>query len=215
MSKHFVIEGDKFGRWTVIQALGSILDNGVYKTAVMVKCECGKERRHFVSVLKNRLSTSCGCFRKENASLIIKGRTHKHGLSKHPLYQIWRGMKCRCYNENDKAYKDYGGRGVFVCDEWIDDFKCFYSWAISNGWAEGLLNDRKDNDREYSPSNCRFVTDAVSLRNRRNNVNVTFNSETKCITDWAIQIGVSCTSLKKRINKWGIQRALTTPKITV
>lgn len=210
--KHFVIDGDRFGRWTVVQNLGSILDNKVYKTAVLVRCDCGNQRNHFISVLKKGLSKSCGCLRKEKAAEAIKNRTHKHNLSKHPLFQVWRGMKARCYNMKNKWYKDYGERGIYVCAEWVNNFKEFYDWAVNNGWELGLINDRKDNDREYSPSNCRFVTDAVSVRNTRRNHNIEFNNEKKCVTDWAISLNISVAALNKRIKKWGIEKALTTSK---
>lgn len=205
--------GQRFGRWTVIEDLGVLYDNGTNKSAVMVKCDCGKIRRHFIHLLVNGISKSCGCFRKENASILISKRKHKHNLSKHPLFHIWTGMKTRCYNEKDKSYKRYGGRGIKMCDEWKNDFLTFYNWAINNGWKKGLINDRENNDGSYCPDNCRFITDAVSVRNRSNNINLTFNGVTKCITDWANEIGICTPSLKKRIKKWGLDRALTTPKI--
>lgn len=93
----------------------------------------------------------------------------KHGLRKHPLYNIWIMMKKRCYNKNDKDYSGYGGRGITVTRIWIEDFKSFYNWAMSNGWERGLQIDRRDNDGHYSPSNCRITTGAVNCQNRRNN----------------------------------------------
>lgn len=212
MLKQKVEIGQKFGRWTVIEDLGSIRDKYALKSAVLVKCECGSIKRHFLTVLKNGLSSSCGCFRRENARSLICNREHKHMLSKHPLYQIWRGMKCRCLNETDKAYEGYGGRGITICEEWRSNFKAFYDWAIQNGWRKGLINDRRDNNKGYSPENCRFVIDSVSLRNTRRNVVIEYNGKTMVITDWANELKISVASLKKRIKKWGKERALTTPK---
>lgn len=233
MAKHFVLDSAKkevkkedlvrnqketelvgkvFGRWTIIKDLGFIQDKYARKRKVCVKCECGNQREHFYVVLKNGLSTSCGCFRIQSQGERAKKQV-KHSLSKHPLFQLWRGMKGRCLNPNDKGFKAYGGRGITVCDEWVNDFKAFYDWAMANGWEKGLLNDRRDNDKGYSPENCRFVTPMISSRNTRMNNNITFNGVTKCITDWAKDVGVSATSMKKRIEKWGVEKAVTTPKI--
>lgn len=88
-----------------------------------------------------------------------------HGLSKHPLYSVWEYMKARCYNKNTIRYNNYGGRGIRICDEWRNIPKAFIEWGLSNGWQKGLQIDRIDNDGNYEPSNCRFVT------NRKNNLN--------------------------------------------
>jgi len=90
-----------------------------------------------------------------------------HGLSEHPLYRIWGAIKDRCFNKNVKDYKDYGGRGISVCDGWVNNFQSFYDWAISNGYRRGLEIDRENNDGNYEPSNCRFVIHATNMRNRR------------------------------------------------
>lgn len=92
----------------------------------------------------------------------------KHGLRKHPLYNVWWNMKTRCYRKNYKQYKDWGGRGIRVCEKWINNFVSFYNWAIKNGHAKGLVIDRIDNNGNYEPSNCRFVTRAISGQNKRN-----------------------------------------------
>lgn len=205
--------GQRFGRWVVVEDIGTVRDRWAFKSAVIVKCDCGAVKQLFYSVLKSKLSTSCGCYRRETASNMIKNKEHKHNLSKHPLYQIWRGMKCRCLNPTDRGYKDYGGRGITVCDEWVNDFKSFYNWAINNGWEKGLINDRRDNNKGYSPDNCRFVDDATSMRNTRNNNNISYNGVTKCLTDWANDVGIAPNSLKKRFKLgWSIEKSLTTKK---
>jgi hypothetical protein len=90
-----------------------------------------------------------------------------HGYTYHPLYQVWSDMKRRCYNQNMKQYKDYGGRGISVCRIWRNDSKSFIEWALSNGWKQGLVIDRINNDGNYTPGNCRFVTRKKSAQNRR------------------------------------------------
>lgn len=97
--------------------------------------------------------------------------SYKHGFAsrgdRHPLYVTWRNMKERCYNIKLEQYKDYGGRGIFVCLEWKDTFINFYNWAISNGWSENLTIDRIKNDDGYTPSNCRFTDRITQGRNQR------------------------------------------------
>lgn len=205
--------GDKFGRWTVISEIKVIPDNkGNLKTSVSVKCECGNEKTHFLYVLKKGVSKSCGCLRKEEQSQ--RGKlTYTHNLSKHPLYGIWRGIKQRCRLTTDKYFYNYGGRGVDMCDIWYDNFKIFYDWAIDNGWEKGLEINRKDNNGHYEPSNCNFVTSATNMRNTRRTHFLEFNGIRKCITDWATDIGITPTRLHRRVQSWGIEKALTTPKL--
>ena len=93
--------------------------------------------------------------------------SYKHGLRHHKIYSLWCNMKQRCYNQNSTYYENYGGRGIRVCIKWRDNPKAFYNWAIKNGWQEGLTIDREDNDGNYHPDNCRFVTRAVNNQNRR------------------------------------------------
>lgn len=131
----------------------------------LFKCYCGVEFKTAISLVKIRHTTSCGCHQRERA---IKSNTI-HGLAYHPLTSVWANMKNRCYNTKVKSYKDYGGRGIAVCDEWRDNFKTFYDWAIRNGWSKGLTIDREKNNGDYKPDNCRFVTRAVNNQNKRNN----------------------------------------------
>lgn len=99
--------------------------------------------------------------------------TVKHGFArgsgKHPLYRVWLGMKRRCLDKTDERYKDYGGRGITICDEWIKDPAAFVDWGLKNGWKPGLEIDRQDNNGSYIPSNCRFVTPTVQNQNKRTN----------------------------------------------
>ena len=136
-----------------------------------------------------------------------------HGMYNTRLYDIWVNMKQRCFNPNDQAYQNYGGRGIAVCDEWKDDFQAFYDWSVSNGYQDGLSIDRINNDGNYSPENCRWTDRNVQNRNRRNNHKITYNGVTKTVVEWAEEKNIPYELLLNRLNKlgWSVERALTTP----
>ena len=122
-------------------------------------------------------------------------------------------MKKRCYSENEIGYENYGGRGITVCDEWKNNFEAFYNWAIENGYKDGLTLDRKDNDGQYCPENCKWSTVKEQANNRRSNHLLTLNGETHNLMEWSEITGIPYHTLKKRINgsKWSTEKALTTP----
>lgn len=130
-----------------------------------------------------------------------KGRfTAIHGMRKSKIYGVWSSMKERCYNQKTKCYKNYGGKGIKICDEWLKDFQKFYDWAKDNGYKEGLTIDRIDNNKNYEPNNCRWVTIREQNRNYSRNHNITYNGETKCIADWA-----DCFSINRATILWRIK----------
>jgi len=122
----------------------------------LFKCECGKTFKRSFASIKAGNTQSCGCYRKKHPS------GFKHGLINTRLYSIWREIKRRCYNKNEEAYVNYGARGITVCDKWKDDFKSFYDWAILNEYSDDLQIDRRENDGNYEPTNCRFVKNYVN-----------------------------------------------------
>jgi hypothetical protein len=135
-----------------------------------------------------------------------------HGHSKgagSPTYQTWRNMRSRCENPNVPAYKNYGGRGITVCERW----KTFENFLADMGERpEGMTIERIDNDRGYEPGNCRWATYNEQARNMRSNQRITLNGETKCLTEWAEQYGIKMPTLWARLRMgWSVEEALTKP----
>lgn len=136
----------------------------------------------------------------------------KHGLSKTRLYTIWHSMYCRCYYKSTNQYKNYGGKGIKVCEEWKSSqgFLNFYNWAINNGYEEKLTLDRIDSNKNYCPENCRWVTSKSQSNNKTNNVFYTFNGETKTAKQWCELYSISQTTLNDRLKRgWSLEQALT------
>ena len=126
----------------------------------------------------------------------------KHGKSGTRLYNVWSGMKDRCYNKNCRSYRHYGGRGIVVCDEWKDDFMCFYEWAMANGYDEAAPRgqytiERKENDGPYSPENCRWATIQEQERNKRNNVLVLVGDGVKVLKEACEDLGLNYSTERK------------------
>ena len=132
---------------------------GIYKCGF-----CGNNFKARVQHINSGNTKSCGCYQKRRTS-----ETHKtHGLvGTTRIYSIWTSMKTRTTNVNDRDYPNYGGRGITICEEWKNDVKSFYDWAMSNGYSDELSIDRIDNDGNYEPNNCRWVGDTIQARNQR------------------------------------------------
>lgn len=114
------------------------------------------------------------------------------------LYNIWCGMKRRCNNPKDACYPRYGAKGISVCNEWLHNFSAFEQWSLANGYSDTLTIDRIDNNGNYSPDNCRWITHDEQQRNRSNNVRVEHNGESKTISEWSRLLGISDKTLYKR-----------------
>lgn len=142
-----------------------------YRYLLLLCGNCGKE---FESQARHYLAGKLKSCRPCSSGMRGPDAYHrKHGLSKHPLYQVWSGMLARCGSEGHKQYKDYGGRGISVCAEWKNSFQAFYDWSYANGYQKGLEIDRVENENGYSPDNCRWITKIQNVNNtsrvRRNN----------------------------------------------
>lgn len=163
-------EGDRFGR-LVIAGPPFRLREGQSRTPRYVcQCDCGCVTVFCLyALLRPRVSASspsCGCGTGE--SIALKNFRHgfaRHG-NRHPLYYVWRGIKCRCHSPRDRSYRYYGARGISMCNEWRDSADTFIGWAVANGWRKGLEVDRRDGTLGYSPENCRFVTKLENIATR-------------------------------------------------
>lgn len=200
------ITGQIFGRLTVLSRAPNIKN----ATSWECKCACGTTKVVRGQDLKSQLVVSCGCYHREASAK----RAHKHGYGAAPLRNVWREMNARCYNPEAIGYKWYGARGITVCPEWRNSLESFVAWAETNGYQKGLTLDRIDNDAEYSPANCRWVTRCEQSRNKSSNRLLVYKGSTLCITDLAKQVGLSVTGLRYRLDVRGmtVAEAVETPR---
>lgn len=206
----------RFGKLTVIKRINS---DKWGKALWLCKCECGNTTIKNSYYLKYKQKCSCGCINKEKTG--VNNPCYRHGLSNTKEYKrlssILGSMKCRCYNKNNKQYNNYGGRGIKICDEWLakkgKGLLNFYNWAISTGYNLGLTIDRINNDGNYQPDNCRWVTNKEQSNNKRNNHLITYHGETHTMMEWSKILNVNYNTLRGRINnyKWDVNKAFETP----
>lgn len=173
-------------RWTVLRPVESI--NG--DSASLCRCSCGTVRVVLNKRIKNGSSKSCGCMRLEIIST--------HGMKRTSEYKIWSGMKSRCLNPSDPAFKDYGGRGIKVCKRWLK-FENFYSDMGPR--SRGLTLDRINNDGGYSKSNCRWASRATQSNNRRSNRVIKLNGVSMSLADMVRVTGIGRDKIKRRLNR--------------
>lgn len=196
---HKDLTAQKFGRLTVLKYLG--------ESKWLCKCDCGNYSTPIGYRLKNGITKSCGCLQRD----IVSKQSTKHGMSDKRIYSIWRNMKQRCSNPNATKYEIYGGKGIEVCNEWLD-FMNFYNWAMANGYNDNLSIDRIDGNKGYTPENCRWVTYKVQGNNTEQNHILTYKGKTQNVTQWAEELGIDSNTLNTRISRgWNIEKALTTP----
>lgn len=169
----------------------------------MFRCVCGNKFIAQVYKVKTFETRSCGC--------AYINCYKKHGLKNHKLYGVWSSMKARCYNKNTAQYKDYGGRGVVVCEEWIDSFIVFYDWAIMNGWKEGMQLDKDlSGSKMYSPKTCIFITPKKNSNKRTSSRTIIYNGQSKTISEWADHFNISLKNLYQRLSRgWDFEKCIS------
>ena len=204
MSKKIDLTGKCFGRLTVVCEAGRKHKEITWKCI----CDCGKTTIVPGYQLRSGKTKSCGCYMVDQT----KKANTKHGMFGKPIYRTYFNMKNRCYNPNYYLYKDYGGRGISVCDEWLGEngFSHFYEWAKKNGYQPGLSLDRIDCNGNYSPQNCRWTNMVVQQNNRRNNHIITANGKTHTMAEWSRITGIPYRTIQKRIySGWEEEAAVT------
>ena len=195
--------GDRFNRWAVVKEVAKRNN----KRYFLCRCECGNTGIVSISNLSGGHSKSCRCYERELNKLLKT----THGGSKTRLYEIWSGMKKRCLNARHHAFKYYGGRGITVCEEWLN-FTGFQTWAFANGYHGDLTIDRIDNDGNYDEGNCRWVPISAQNNNKSSSRSITFRGTTKTLIDWSRELGISYTTLHGRLRRgWPVESALTVP----
>lgn len=179
--------GSKYGKLTVLEYANKKRQNGarIYKCM----CECGRITYADVYSLRNGNTKSCGCLaNNQGGKSVINKRLH----------HCWCDMRSRCYNENNKAYKHYGERGIKVCDDWLTNFKTFYDWSMKNGYSDNLTLDRIYVNRNYSPDNCRWVDWETQRNNKRTTIKITINNITRSLKQWCNMLGLNYSMVYSR-----------------
>jgi hypothetical protein len=200
------LKGLKFGRLTVLEITNIKLGCN-YKWKC--QCDCGTIRIIAGGSLTRGMTKSCGCLNKENARNLLL----RHGLYYDPIYRVFKSMRSRCYNPNDDSYKNYGIRNITVCNEWLTDPTLFIKWALENGYKKGLTIDRIDNNKGYSPDNCKWSTLIEQVGNRRNTLYVLYNNNKITLAEAARITGINYYTLKQRMKKGWLDSKLFCPII--
>lgn len=208
------LTGKRFGMLTVEEeAQPYISPKGVSCTRWKCRCDCGNEKIALSHYLKNGRTNNCGC---QTSKKKAKAKT-VHGLNGTRIRKVWASMMNRCNNPNCYEYDIYGGRGITVCEEW-KKLENFAKWAYSNGYKESAefgecTIDRIDNNKGYSPDNCRWATAKEQGNNKRNNHFIEYNGKRQTIAQWADELGINRGTLMSRIkNRWPLEKALRKEK---
>lgn len=204
MPKLIDLTGKRFGKLTVIDRAPNSKN---CETMWNCLCDCGNALVVRGHNLKQGTTKSCGCSRKDK-----RPYRETHGMSKTRLYRIWSLMRNRCECETSRAYHNYGGRGISVCEEWLNPSN-FFDWSLKNGYADNLSIDRIDNNGNYCPDNCRWVSRTVQSNNTRSNKFYTIGEKTQTLAEWCREYNISYKSVHDRIKRygWDLKKALETP----
>lgn len=211
MGKIKDLTGQRFGRIVVLEDTHT---RDKYRNEIWkCRCDCGKIILKSSELLRSKNSNSCGCLASELTRIRNKRMFTTHGYGNEDrLHRIWIGIKTRCYNKKDSGYKNYGARGIVMCDEWKEDFMNFRKWAMANGYKENLSIDRIDNNGNYRPDNCRWATLEQQGNNKRNNYFIEYNGERHTLQEWCEKLNLKYSTLYARLKRgWSIKKAFITP----
>lgn len=206
MGRYKDITGQQFGRLTVIEYVGA---NKSRLAMWKCKCSCGNIITTAGKRLRDGTSKSCGCYRMEN----ISGHGATHKMTGTRIYKEWSLMKYRASSRTWSEADRYANRGITVCSEWKDSFENFAEWALLHGYSDDLSLDRIDNNKGYSPENCRWANRTTQNRNKECNVIIEYNGTKKCLAEWAECLGMNYGTLYSRIfrGKMSIKEAFERP----
>lgn len=218
-----ITAGDKYGRLTIIRKVESKRSGGHLQRCVECRCECGVVKEYRFYTLRNGNTKSCGCFANDVAGANLR----THGLSSRVEYRVWQGMLSRCNSSDSQSYRNYGGRGIKVCNRWGTSFESFFE-DMGSRPSEDHSIDRRNNNGNYScghceeciangwDSNCRWATQKQQARNKRVNYLVEHDGETKCVTEWAEQYGIKPSVLYYRLVKlgWTFEKSVSWPSFS-
>jgi len=202
--------GVVFGRLTVIDIGVSIVSkSGGRRKAWKCLCSCGKTRLIREYSLRSGDTSSCGCLHREMVSKMTSKLNLKHGRYGTPEYKSWQMMKERCYYPSNDSYKNYGGRGITICERWRNSFAAFFEdMGLRPG--PGYSLDRINPNRDYEPGNCRWATPKQQLNNQRGNRKLTISGKTRTLQEWADLTGINRSTISSRIeNGWPLERAIS------
>jgi hypothetical protein len=202
--------GDRFGHLVVVEELPQrTCPGGKRKRVMSCRCDCGEVRPVMLANLTSGNTTSCGCFRDKATG----DRLRTHGKRHTTEFRVWSLMRNRCSNPRTLGYADYGARGITVCDRWRHAHGGFENFLADMGpRPNGTSLDRRDNDGNYEPGNCRWATRQEQARNKRSNVRLTVDGVTKTAVEWAEVVGIDAKIIRQRVaNGWDARRAVMTP----
>lgn len=202
------LTGLKFGRLTVIAYAGK--KNKAHHW--LCRCDCGSDLTVWSHAFKRGNTKSCGCIKRE----VLQERNKVHGMSRGYLYAKWKGIKSRCYNKNNSQYHLYGERGIFMDENWKNDFTSFHEYVtsvIGHRPDDRFSIDRIDNDIGYVPGNIRWATCSEQNFNKRNNRLIELNGVKRPIGEWANTFGISVKTIRSRLYHlgWNVEKAICSP----
>lgn len=206
MGKFVDITGEKYGRLTAICLVAK--GDRQHRPKWLFRCDCGNEILISANAARTGNTKSCGCLLFEARSAhsraalkIAQANQVTHGMTGTRIYGIYKNMKTRCYNAKTPCFKYYGGKGIAVCDEWLNNPAAFMDWAFSHGYDENLTIDRINSNLNYCPENCRWITQAEQARRTPKVRHITYNGETKTALQWEKYFNVPLDSISRLIRE--------------
>ena len=201
------LTGQRFGRLSVISFEGLNCRGGAQWRCI---CDCGTTKTIQSGSLTSKRILSCGCHKSELVSKRSAERNFRHGRTGTKTYIVWKSMKSRCYRPRCEQYPNYGGRGIKVCDRWLNSFENFLT--DMGEVPDGMTLERNNVDGDYTPENCRWASVREQQNNRRNNIFYTYLGKTQTVAEWARETGINVATFRYRlIRGWTIEKALLTP----